>query len=375
MAEFDWGQAYMRSLRQGGAGGTGYVPGVSPEGVMYANDLITSGKNIGSGQGGFLDYLNVLLAPTALAGYGAFKGVRAADKLAANTAVKRILQNPDISIVAPRQAMPEILSSRFKSQRELMSERGQLDPTKFGRREAVEQELMGYPLDTPLDQRPIYGAVANSADLPQWLVEKTPGQFGDALRLFDPRTNRSGVFGAQNAVINRVPASSVEGTVTIGDSWVPAVDQAFNLNRLQSPEVRQNILQSIAEARASRGAAPFAIEGKLPYIEAQMAATKNPVDAIRRIDVPPSYSEVWNKALMSAPDVRTVGGQRVLDPIVNRVPAVTRQLARRPDAETMRFQELLYNNPSRPLIPQRNLNDLLLPEKAAVRSVKRKAFQ
>lgn len=373
MAEpnFNWGESFMESLRDP----LRATPGLAPEGVMGGIDLANSGRNVAGGQGEFLDYLTLALAPTAFAGYGIGKGVSAADKLAANIAVKRILQNPDISIVAPREAMPEILSSRFKSQRELMSEQGNLDPTKFGRRETVEQQLLGYPLDTPLNQRPIYGAVANSTDLPQWLLEKTPGQLGDALRLFDPRANRSGVFGAQNAVINRVPASAVEGTVTIGDSWVPAVDQAFNLNRLQSPEVRQNILQSIAEARASRGTAPFAIEGKLPYIEAQMSAAKNPVDAIRRIDVPPSYSEVWNKASMSAPDVRTTGGQRVLDPIVNRVPAATRQLARRPDAETRRFQELLYNNPSRPLIPQRNLDDLLLPEKAAVRSVKGKAFQ
>ena len=307
------------------------------------------------------------------AGGGAVKGAQAVDRVAADKIVKKILENPDISIVAPREAMPQILSSRFKSQRELLSEQPGFDPTQFGKREAVEDYLMGYPPDFPVNQRPIYGAVANRTDLPQWLLEKTPGQSGDALRLFDPRTNRSAVFGDADAVISRVPANAVEGSFTIGDSWVPAVHQAINMSQLQSPRVRKDILKAIAEARSSKGKADFAVDGKLPYIEAQMAARKNPVEAIRRIDIPPSYRRVWEQASRQAPESYTAGGMRMLDPIIKQVPKVEKQLARKPDAETLRYQELLFNNPVRPQIPQKLLKELLGSEKRAIRGAKGKA--
>lgn len=337
---------------------------------------VNSTANIARGKGGVLDYLTLgtsLLPPVA---GGAVKGVRVADKLATKAAVKKILKDPDISIVAPRDVMPNVLSSRFKSQRELLDEMG--NKQAVGRREIVERDLLGYPLGTPSNQRPIYGAVANKTDLPQWMLQRTPGQLGDALRLFDPRTNRSGVFGNYHSAINRVPASKVEGSFTIGDSWspflnnYPAPNKLGNLANLQDPENVNNILEALAKVRAAKGRHPAGdpgVNGKLPYIEAQMAATKNPVDSIRRIDFPPSSREVWQLAKDRLP--RTV---EKFDPVLKGVPSATKEIAKQPHTYTRQLLEEILNNPTRPQIPQKMLKDLILTDQIQLRSLKGKAF-
>jgi hypothetical protein len=333
-----------------GDAGANLRAGKPVSGADVANSALTVG-------------LNAL--PVGGAGAAA-KGAGAIDNVAASAAIKKILQNPEISIVAPRQAMPEILSSRFKGQRELMAEQPNFDPTQFGRRETVEDILLGYPLSTPDKFRPVYGAVANKTELPQWLLEKTPGKLGDALRLFDPRTNTSGVFGNMDSVISRVPASAVDGTFTIGDSFAPFLNEAINLRAIDSPQVREQILKGIATGRVQNQ--------KLPYIEAQMSPARNPVDAIRRIDIPPSYKEVWTAASLATPPKFTVGGARVLDPVVKQVPKTVKEMAKYPGSRTLKFQDELYNNPVRPSIPQKRLPDLLGVEKQAVKGAKGKAF-
>jgi hypothetical protein len=277
------------------------------------------------------------------------------------------LKNPDISVVAPREAMPAILSSRFKGQRELASGQPGFDPKKFGRREQVEADLLGYPLSTPDSMRPIYGAVANRAQLPQWLLERTPGRLGAALRLFDPRTNDSGFFGLNNAVINRLPASKVAGTYTVGDSWAPFLNSALELGGLSRPSSVRKITDAIATARANKT--------RVPYIEAQMNPSRNPVDAIREIAIPPSYSDVWAAAVGSAKRRFTSAGAELYDPIIKEVPKVVKKISGSEIAQsTARLQEELYNNLVRPKIPQRLLPQLLKVEKDSVRSAKGRAF-
>lgn len=361
---FDWAKEYGRGVRSGVVGDARTMGGVT-----QGRETFDSGVDIAQGQGDFWDYLNVLGAATALGGYGAGKGISAIDRLVATNAVKKILQNnPDVSIIAPREVMPNILSDRFKGQRELLSEQPGFDPTKYGKREDVENILFDIPLDTPDKFRPIYGAIANQNSLPQWLLERIPGKTGDAYRLFDPRTNFSGVFGNNNAVINRLPLDKVEGTFTVGDSWAPWGQYGNQVNNLRNVGTDETLPSTIIDAiRAYR-----ADGQKLPYIEAQMSASTNPVNYISRIDVPPSFSSTWTTAALRAPNKTTVGGQTVYDPIIKKVPQVLRE-TRRSDAETKRFMEMLRNNETRPNIPIQQLPDILGTEKVALRQAKGRA--
>jgi len=303
MAEFDWGKAYMRGLQQGAPGGTGYVPGVNPEGVMYANDLIASGKNIGSGQGEFLDYLNILLAPTALAGYGAFRGApiaaRAADKAITTSIVSNALKNPRMAIgMTPAGVEGAIKSGKIKNFSELAEEgvNVQRAPGYLNDRLRIEEEVLGVPRNAPGSQRPAYGAVTSKNYLPYFVANKLPGATGNAVRMLDPRFNRSLDSYAYALISNASDVASqalartkpgVKGTYTIGDTF-QGPNRVFQVGNPQDQaEATDEIVKMLVANTSGRSNNPLVRSSQtFPYLELQASPTTNPFNYIEKFDVP-----------------------------------------------------------------------------------------
>lgn len=286
MAEFDWGKAYMKGLRQGGPGGTGYVPGVNPEGVMYANELITSGKNIGSGQGGFLDYLNVLLAPTALAGYGGFRGAQAAARSpqAARALALQALRNPNIASrqgVDVLEQMARSGDTNFKNVFEVdpsqvtrfaeYEKRGLMNPAALSeeasRRARSELDVLGIPLDAAAAARPTYGIVTPRLPFIASSAPKGQGQqknVVEAIRsTLSPRNPYLEEYGAGEANVIFRPKNLDKVTTTVGDVGA----SAFGGVRGGVQEIGTSGINKTAKE------AVFDYKGTSvvpPYLEAQM---------------------------------------------------------------------------------------------------------
>jgi hypothetical protein len=206
------------------------------------------------------------------------KGVQVADRLGATALAANTLKNPNISIVAPRKVFPEIFESgRFKNQLEL-----QPNNPNNARRLQVEDEVLGYPLNTPPEARPIYGAIKNNYNLPQGLTRFIPGNTGKFLRLTDPTQNSSTWFGQKNQAFANVPGKKVTGTYTLNDSWVPGV-RPFELNSADdAAKASKELIANLSSGR------------KLPgYIEAQMRPTKNSADWIENISVPKDIADYF----------------------------------------------------------------------------------
>jgi hypothetical protein len=232
--------------------------------------------------------LNIAGDPTTYLGIGAAgKGAQAVDRLAATALARNTLSNPNISIVAPRQIFPEIFESgRFKSQLEM-----QPNNVNNAKRLQVENDVLGYPLDTPAIDRPIYGAIKNDYNLPQALTKFIPGNTGKFLRLTDPTQNSSSHFGGRNLAFANVPGDRVSGTYTLNDSWLPGV-KPFELNNADDAvRASKELIDSLKNTK------------KLPnYIEAQMRPTKNSADWIESISVPKDTADYFltGKAVRNA---------------------------------------------------------------------------
>jgi TP901 family phage tail tape measure protein len=191
--------------------------------------------------------------PLTYLGVGvASKSVKAADRLAATKLAEKTLTNPRISITFPREVMQEIITGRFKNQFEM----GQ--PDSLMRRQV--EEMLGYPMDTPAINRPIYGAIENKLGLPEGIVKRFPGRTGEFLRLTDPRTNMARMFGGDNPAFAHLDSKGLKGTYTLGDSFV--TQHALRLGEY-APQRAREIIEKMKR-------------NPIPYIEAQLNPLINP---------------------------------------------------------------------------------------------------
>jgi len=332
---FDWGKAYMRDLTTTNAQG---VPRIiaGTEGGATASDLIQSGKNISQGEGGFLDWASVLLAPTAFAGYGAFKaapavaagvkaGARTVDNAAAQAIINRTIKNPQMSIALPPKAMEGVArGDKVKNMFEMaddpslnLRQNGYLDE-----RAAVESNLLGIGADVPAAQRPTYGVMSSGIDLPYYMANRAPGATGEALRLFDPRfnnilnrysmpTSKNGSALSPNGFLRTNPG--VKGSYTISDSF-HTPDRAFTIgNQADQNEAAQKIFNLARQNADYKSSEPWgrnfpnSLPGlrqpagqkvginaigdignrqmSYPYIELQAAAETNPASLMRKLEL------------------------------------------------------------------------------------------
>lgn len=302
MAEtnFNWGDSFMQSLRDP----LRATPGLAPEGVMGGIDLVNSGRNVFGGQGDFFDYLTLALAPTAFAGYGVSKlpaAAKALDKNLARSIVDRSLSNPRMSIaMTPSGVEGAIRSGKVKNFSELQEEGSNIvrAPGYPAERLRIEEDLLGIPADAPGSQRPTYGALTSKSYLPFVAANKLPGATGEAVRMLDPRFNRSlSSYGyALNSNASEVASQGVartrpgiQGSYTISDSFL----EPGRVFQFGNPDDRGEAVNEIVQMlmqnkdpKNFRGNPLTRGPVSYPYIEMQASPATNPFDYIEKIDVP-----------------------------------------------------------------------------------------
>jgi len=314
---FDWGKAYMRDLTTTNAQG---VPRIvaGTEGGAIASDLIKSGTNISQGKGGAWDWVNVLLAPTAFAGYGAVKaapavaagvkaGARTVDNAAAKAIINRTLKNPRMAVALPSDAVEAVArGGKLKNAFEVGegTNAGGRVPEYFAQRLAAEENLLGLGPEVAAAQRPTYGVVNHGAALPQWMANRIPGATGQAARLFDYRFNdlqRYNTPNLLNGSLNAMPATvttkpGIEGTYTIGDS-LQKHSRAFAIgNKADADEATETIFKLARENQdeyiktGSRSGVNFLghipdRSRSFPYIEMQANAKNNPAAFMDKFNI------------------------------------------------------------------------------------------
>ena len=309
--KFNWGESYMKAINNGAAGGSGYVPGVNPGAVMEANDLVSSGSNIFKGKGGALDYLTVGLAPLAFTGYGAVKAApavakgvkgaaRAADSAIATKVVGNALKNPRVSVaMTPSGIENSIRSGAVKNMLQLEEEGVEVlrKPGYMEERLWIEEQVLGIPQSAPGSARPTYGAVTSKNYLPYMAAKNAPGATGEAVRMLDPRFNRSlDAFGyALNSNSSEVATQGVaktrpgvKGSFTISDSFLEP-DKLYKIgdggDRTEATKkivemLKQNVDPKMAGNPLTRGRKTF------PYLEVQASPQTNPFNFMERFDIP-----------------------------------------------------------------------------------------
>jgi hypothetical protein len=258
------------------------TPGLAPEGVMGGIDLVNSGRNIAGGQGQFLDYLTLGLAPLAFTGFGAAKGVKAAAKSPeiARALALQALRNPNIVSrqgIGTLETMARSGDTRFKNMFEVnpneMERLGNLSPNQMpdelARRAASEERVLGLPLDTPSSGRPIYGVITPAipglaASAPKGLsVTASQGPVQQVRSLLSPRNPQLDEFGANQANVIFKPKKLDKVTTTAGDVGAGLFGMARGAaETVGTPGVKNVADQSIVPYRDIWSPAPF--------LEAQM---------------------------------------------------------------------------------------------------------
>lgn len=286
MAErnFNWGDSFMSSLRDP----LRATPGLAPEGVMGGIDLVNSGKNVAGGQGGFLDYLTLALAPTAFAGYGIGQGVKAAAQSpqVARAIALQALRNPNIVTrqdIGLLEQMARSSDTKFKNMFEVDANQipriaeyqskgigsSNFAADEVARRAASEERVLGLPLDTPPSARPIYGVVTPAipglaASAPKSLgTIAGQGPVAQVRSILSPRNPQLDEFGKNQANVIFKPKKLDNVTATAGDVGAGLFGMARGAaETLGTPGVKNVADKAIVPYRDIWSAAPF--------LEAQM---------------------------------------------------------------------------------------------------------